>query len=197
MASLTDRFSYLQPLKAKLPPTKKKAVIPTVKTYSAVSATPTKLQQSSSATNCFCFSPDNSLQVASTSKACSSTPMKPRLASLPVESCYYHEVDSDFLDFDSWSPVNMLAPLSPPDHDIQGTYSRATNPPQPGPTSYRREASSTYTVQTAAKSIPPMRTNQNNNKQFTNMTKQTNTMAKTSSVSKNDPCSFFTAGSTK
>ena len=159
----------MQPLKAKLPPSKQKAVTPTVKTYSAVSAIPTKSQPPSSATNFFSFSPDNSLKVVSTSKACSSTTTKPRLASLPVESSYYHEIDSDFLDFDSWSPVNMLTPLSPPDHDIQGTHSRATDPPQP--TSYRREALST--VQTNVKGIPPARADQNNNKQFTNTTKQT------------------------
>ena len=213
MASLTDRFSYLQPLKAKLPSSKQKTVTPTVKTFSAVSATPTKSQQSSSVRNSFSFSPDNA------SKACSSTPTKPQLASLPVESSYYHEVDSDFLDFDSWSPVNMPTPLSPPDRDIQGMHS---NPPQSS--SHRREASNT--VRTTAKSIPPIRTDQsndkqftkvtkdqnnnnklftkvtkdqnnNNNKQFTNVTKQANTKMKIVSAPKNDPCSFFTAGSTK
>ena len=210
MASLTDRFSYLQPLKAKLPSSKQKTVTPTVKTISALSATPTKSQQSSSVRNSFSFSPDN------TSKACSSTPTKPQLASLPVESSYYHEVDSDFLDFDSWSPVNMPTPLSPPDRDIQGSHS---NPPQSS--SHRREASST--VWTTAKSIPPIRTDQsntkqftkvikdqnnnklftkvtndqNNNKQFTDVTKQASTKMKIVSAPKNDPCSFFTAGSTK
>ena len=198
--SLTDKFSYLPPLKAKLPTSKQHKITPTAKTLPVVSVTPTKLQYSSSARKS--FSPDKSLQVASTSKAYSSTPTKPQPASLSVESSYYHEVDSDFLDFDSWSPdmpVSMLTPLSPTNHDIQMSHSRTSIPPQSS-SLYKKE-----TFQPTINNTPSIKTvdknNNNNNKQFTKAPKQTNENAtgisNHGSLPKNDPCSFFTAGSTK
>ena len=193
-ASLTDKFSYLPPVKAKLPLPKQNVLTPIAKAYSTVTVTPTKLQPSISARKSFLFSPNNSLPEVSMSKACSS-PTKPQ-ASLPVESSYYHEVDSDFLDFDTWSPdvpISMLTPISPPDHDIQMTHSRTSMPPQSS-SSYIRQPSST--VKTTAISIPSIKTDSNNNnKQFT---KQTNTkVTEAPKLLKIDPCSFFTAGSTK
>ena len=121
---------------------------------------------------------------------------KPQPSSLP-ESSYYHEVDSDFLDFDSWSPdlsISKLTPLSPPDRDIRMLHPRTSMQPQSSSSSYRREQS----LPTTIKSIPAIKTDQNNNKQITNTTKQTNAkFTATSSIPKNDMCSFFTAGSTK
>ena len=199
-ASLTDKFSYLPSLKAKLPMPKQHMVTPAVRAYPAVSVMPTKFQLSNSTHKSFSFSPDNSAQAVCTSKACSSMVTKPQPSSLP-ESSYYHEVDSDFLDFDSWFPdlsVSMVTPLSPPDRDIRTPHPRTSMQPQSSSSSYRREQSSTNTVPTTIKSIPAIKTDQNNNKQITNTTKQTNAkLTATSSIPRNDMCSFFTAGSTK
>lgn len=196
--SLTDRYSYLSPLKAQLPSSKQHSATSTpasktISTISTVSITPAKLQRSSLARKS--FSPDKSLQGTSTSKACSSAPAKPQ----PVESSYYHEVDSDFLDFDPWSPdmpVSMLTPPSPPDHDKQMSHSRTSMQPQSS-SAYRKETPKV--IQPIVKNIPLIKTVNNNNKQFANDPKQTNTKVKETPtvLPRNGPCSFFTAGSTK
>ena len=190
-SSLADRFSYLPPLKAKLPQPKQTALTPTAKASSTVSATPTP---SISAKKSL-FPPNNCLPGVSTSKPCSSTPTKPHLASLPAEPNYYHEVDSDFLDFDTWSPdvpVSMLSPISPPDHDM--TQTRTSIPPQPS--FCNKEPSST--MKSSVVSILPIKTSSSNYKQFINTTKRASAkVTQAPQVPKNDPCSFFTAGSTK
>ncbi|XP_065890770.1 probable ATP-dependent DNA helicase HFM1 isoform X2 [Dysidea avara] len=119
--SLTDRFSYLPPSKVRLPPAQQ-----ATPKFKHLSATPSKFQQSTSTFPMSLAKPQQAAAVPPTK----SKPFTPLNLKPSSQATYYHEVDSEFLDFDLWSPSlpeSMLTQMSPP-HNNRITTVAVTSP---------------------------------------------------------------------
>jgi len=101
---------------------------------------------------------------------------------------YYHEVDSEFLDFDLWSPglpEGMLTPISPPSDDRSTTVT-ATSPQA---SSFYRWKPSHNTQTTTSKTTSILKRRDDN---IQSVKRRESIPPK---ASDSDLCSFFTAGS--
>lgn len=157
--------------------------------FKHLSATPSSFQQS---TSMFPMSVTKSHQ-AVPAPPTKSTPLKMKPSPQPN---YYHEIDSEFLDFNLWSPglpESMLTPVSPPHNDRSTT---AVTSPQ---------ASSSHTWKKSFQNIPKTTTVNTMEQQSDNTMpvkrKDSQILGKDSQPPKasdsNNLCSFFTAGSVR